>query len=76
VKTNGKADSTITVDAGEGTVIIKAKKITIEATDLIEAKSGKEVKISGTQKIDAGGAQVNIKGSAVVDVKGAVIKLN
>lgn len=76
VKTNGKADSTIMVDAGEGTVIIKAKKITIEATDLIEAKSGKEVKISGTQKIDAGGAQVNIKGSAVVDVKGAVIKLN
>ncbi len=91
IKTNGKADSTLTVDAGEGTITLKAKKIILEAAELIELKSQKEVKIDGTskievksmeikvdgsQKLDAGGAMVNIKGSGIVEIKGAMIKLN
>ncbi len=91
ISTDLTGESTITIDAGDGKVHIKAKTIILEATELIELKSGKEVKINGqslveiksnevttegTSKVDTKSAQVNIKGSAMVDVKGMVIKLN
>ncbi len=91
ISTDKSGDSIIKLDAGEGKVHIIAKTIILEATELIELKSQKEIKIEGQNKIGAKSmeikvdgsakvettsAQVNIKGSAMVDVKGGLIKLN
>ncbi len=83
VKTNGKSGTTITMDAGEGTIILKAKNITLEATDLIEAKSKKEVKIdaksevsiSGTTKVGVKSVEVKVDGSKSVDTTGAMVNI-
>jgi type VI secretion system secreted protein VgrG len=91
VSTNGKSDTVIKLDAGEGKIHIVAKNITIEASESIEMKAQKEIKmngqqkvevksmeikVEGSQKVDAKGAMVSISGSATVDVKGGLIKLN
>ncbi len=83
MKTNGKSNSTITVDAGEGTVIIKAKTITIEATDLIELTSKKDVKMVGKSKVDIEGTtkvsvksvEIKVDGSKSVDTSGAMVNI-
>jgi type VI secretion system secreted protein VgrG len=75
VKTNGKPDSTITVDAGEGTVIVRAKKVTIQTTDLIEMQSRQDITANATVKLDVNGKEVDISG-AVVNIAGNPINLN
>ena len=83
VKTNGKAGTTITLDAGEGTVVIKAKKISIEASEMVEVNAGKDVTIDGMAKVAvSGGSKVEVKsvdvkvdGSAKVDTSGAQVSI-
>lgn len=91
LKTGGGSDSSITLDTGNGTLELKAKKIIITATESVE--------VTGTQKIDVGtmnyklnadvgieikgltvlvngNAKVDVKAAGPVSVKGAVVNLN
>ncbi len=83
MKTNGKSDSKILVDAGDGTVTIKAKKIIIDATEVIEMKAGKEIKadakskvaISGGSKVEVKSMEVKVDGSVKVEASGAQVNI-
>lgn len=83
VKTNGKEGTTITLDAGKGTVVIKAKKISIEASEMVEVNAVKDVTINGKAKVAvSSGSMVEIKsvdvkvdGSAKVDTSGAQVSI-
>lgn len=107
IKTGGKSDSSINIDVGDGTVNIIAKKIIIKAAEtfhvssqkeakvdamqLIDLKSNKElnvsgqvsvnvssvdVKIDGTKSSTVSGAMVDLKAQGPLSAKGAIIKLN
>lgn len=76
VKTNGKADSIITVDAGDGTVHIIAKKIVIEAAESIELNSQKEIKANGMAAIDVTSQVIGVNASGALNMAGNPINLN
>ena len=81
LKTGGKDDSEILVDAGEGTINVKAKTINIEAAELvsinsqkdIEGKASNEISLEGTSSVKVKGTNTSVEGSAGVKVKGATV---
>lgn len=91
IKTNGKANSSLTIDVGQGKIIIKAGEIIIESKGNldIESKASTSIKAldakieaktsflaEGKATADLKGANVNVSGQAATIVKGGIIKLN
>ena len=57
MSTGGKADSSITIDTGDGEVIITAKTITIKAAETIYVESGKVVEVISNETFDMSSGQ-------------------
>jgi uncharacterized protein involved in type VI secretion and phage assembly len=91
IKTNGQAGSSLTIDVGQGKLIIKAGEIVIESKGSIgiESKTSTSIKAmdakieaqtsfaaEGKASADLKGATVNVSGQAATIVKGGIIKLN
>lgn len=84
IKTGGKEDSEITLDTGEGTINIKAKKVNIEAGEVINLNSQKEItetanqniKIKGNSKVELESMEIGVKGTASVKAEGAQVDVN
>lgn len=86
IKTGGKGNSSITVDAGQGTITVIAKTIKIGEkgkTTTINASADSTISIDSTttatlkgQSTEVKGTTVDVNGSGAVTVKGATVKLN
>jgi Rhs element Vgr protein len=92
LKTDGADSSSINLEVGDGTITIKAKSISIDASDEITINTGKTFELNSGQKLafSAGtdliqeGANIKssatannqVEGKAVVVVKGGVVKIN
>lgn len=84
LKTNGKSDSTITIDVGQGKLILKAGEIILEGkTNVkIESKGGIEMESKTSTGIKALDAKIEAKtsflaeGKASAEIKGANVNVS
>ncbi len=92
MKTGGAEDSSITIDAGEGTININAKVINVTAAERIFVESGEDIQITSANSysmnanqtmavvagdsLTVGTTDLSMEGSSSVAVSGAEVDVN
>lgn len=77
IKTGGKADSSINLDVGEGTVNITAKKVIVKASETFHVDSKKEALVNATSVINLDSKkEVTITGKVSVSLSGVDVKID
>ena len=77
IKTGGKADSSINLDVGDGTVNITAKKVIIKAAETFHVDSQKEALVNAASTINLDSQnEVTISGAVTVSVSSVDVKID